>query len=243
MATNRTVSDLIRAVVNVLGLYAPSEALIADDQSVILDAIQDLLAEWSDAGLIVPCLTTEPVTLVVAKASYTIGQSGSPDLNTVRPENIIGAYVRSGTTDNSVEIIGKTAYDAISDKTSAGRPDKLYPSYSAPNMTIYLYPVPDAIESLYITSHKPFTEPTLYSEQLLNTTGIPRNYYNALKFNVALDVAPIFNQQAPALVTARAMQTKRTIINLNAARRTEAVGMDVAAMDGSSSGGGNIMTG
>jgi len=234
MATTRTALDLITASLQTLGVYGAAETLSAEDAQLGLDTLQDLLAEWSDGGLVVPCTVTEAITLVVGQVSYTVGQSGTPSLNTVRPEQIMSAFVRdSGSTDYYVQIIGETAYNAISDKSGIpGRPDRIFPRYSAPNITVYAYPAPDAIESLYITSVKPFTEPTAYTEELLNTTTIPRNFYNALKWNLAMELSTPFQREVGQLIVKRAQDTKRSIVNLNMARTVEAVPLGFGSQKG-----------
>ena len=240
MAT-RTANDLVMAVGRTLGLFHPGETPAASDSSVILGAIQDLLAEWADGGLLVPYEVTEGINLIVSQVSYTVGESGSPSLDTVKPELITGAYVRSGGYDYPVEIIDKKAYDAILNKTLAGRPDKIYVAYTAPNITIYTYPVPDATDVLYITSKKTMTEPVNLTDDLTETLNIPRNYFNALRYNVAVDVAPMFNMEPSATVASRAIMTKRTIISLNVARNSGPVALEVSAMSDHPTG--NILTG
>lgn len=227
MATVRTARNVIDDALRTIGVFAPGETPPAADTQTGLDYLQNLLAEWSDGGLVVPITVTEAVTLVVAQASYTIGESGSPGLNTVRPEHIIHAYVRRGGVDYLVDIIGAREYNSLPDKDTAGLPEYLFPLYAAPNMTIYLYPVPDAADSLYITSRKTFTEPTTLTEAILNTTGLPRNYYNALKFNLALELAPEYGVTPNAFIIGRAIETLSTLKALSLARTVEAVELDI----------------
>ena len=94
-------------------------------------------------------------------------------------------------------------------------------------MTIYVYPAPDVIESLYIQSIKPATDPSLLTQDMLTAVSIPRNYHNALRFNLALDLAPHYGVQLNPIVIMRAQRTKSAIISLNAARRVQAANLEV----------------
>ena len=227
MATTRTTLDLITASLQTLGVYAAAETLTSEDAELSMDTLQDLLAEWSDGGLMVPCMVTEAITLVPGQIPYTVGQSGTPSLNTVRPEQVMEAFISdSGGSTYPVEIIGAKAFLALSlNSTAVGRPDRIFPEYSAPNMTVYVYPAPTDADSLYIVSIKPFLEPTTLPEHLLNTTQIPRNFYNALKWNLALELAAPFQREPSPLLIKRATDTKKTVRNLNMARTIEPVSL------------------
>lgn len=177
----------------------------------------------------IPALVLEAITLAVAKNSYTVGEAAGADKSTVRPEQIIGAFVRdSSNHDYPVSIIGERDYRLLMQKsTRSGRPVWIWPNYTAPNMVIYTYPTPDAIESLYIESIKTLTEPTTLVQDMLVAISIPRVYHNALKFNLAVDLAPHYDKQLSPLVIARAVKTKSAIIGLNMARRAQAANLEI----------------
>jgi len=234
MATARTVLQLISDALSLAGHYAPGEPIAAEDSDLALRLLQDLLAEWAGQTLTVPCLVLEAITLAAAKNSYSVGEAAGADLSTVRPEQIVGAFVRdSSNHDYSVSIIGERAYRLLEEKTArTGRPEWIWPNYTAPNMTIYTYPTPDAIEALSIQSIKTLTEPTTLVQDLLATVSIPRVYHNALKFNLAVDLAPHYDKQLSPLTVARATQTLRTIKSLNIARRVEAANIEITTSGG-----------
>ena len=221
MAVARTVREVIEGALRKTGAIAAGETPTAEDMAAGLSGLQDLLAEWSDGGLVVPCTVSEVITLVIGQSSYTVGEFAGADLATVRPEQIIEAFVKSGGHDYPVEIIGEKAYQGILNKSNQGRPDKLWYNATAPNGTIYVYYTPDAGDALWISSIKPFTEPTALAEELLDTTGIPRNYHNPLVWNLALDLAPEFGLEASPTAVARAVQGYSMIVSLNAARRVQ----------------------
>ena len=238
MPTSRTANDLIKDALLLLNVVNPSETPTDADAQQVLNTLQDLLAEWSDDGLLVPVVTTETLTLASGTASYTVGQNGTPSLTTVRPELVNGAFIREGSYDYQMQIIGEREYRLTLDKSTAtSRPDKLYVLYSAPNATFYPLPVPDTTYSLVFVSTKPFSEPAILTEDLLNTTLLPRNYYSALKWNLACEMGPYFEKQPNQWMLRRAAVTKNQLVGLNIARRLEAVRLELAG----GKGGGTIL--
>jgi len=192
MATLRTINRLINAVLcDILNVYHPGESIDANDASVVHRAIQDRLASWVD-DVLIPIQTTEYFAMVVGTAVYTIGETGVTTVSSPRPDKIVGAYVRQSDYDYPVEVITESQYRYLADKTKPGRPEQVYPYYTTPNVTLYLYPVPDSTDNFYFTSNKHMTEPTTYTEDTFVTMGLPGYIYDALKWRIAIDVAPGF---------------------------------------------------
>jgi len=193
MATQRTVLDLIKQSLSIIQVRDPSESLPYEDTADALSVLQDLLAEHA-GGLSVPIVVQESLTLVSAQNSYTIGENGTPDLDTQRPEQITGAWVRSGNFDYPVQIISERGYRKISYKTSGGRPVVLWYNATIPNGTIYVYPTPVSADSLYLSSIKSLPEPTKLTENLLNDVGLARNYHSPFKWLLAVELAMNYGQ-------------------------------------------------
>ena len=203
-----------------LNIVNPSETPTAADYDTVYNVIQDVLGEWGATGLLVPVLTEEYLSTVASDANYTVGETAA-DKTTVRPEQVVRAWIREGNVDYVVDIIGQREYSLLADKSETGRPEYLYVSYTTPNATFFLYPVPDAIYSFYFTSIKPLVEPTTFVESLHTTVTLPRAYYNALKYAVALDVAPYFEKQPVEYMVRRAVTAKQQLMSMNLARSVE----------------------
>lgn len=228
MAIVRTVNRLIRAVLSdALHVYHPAQAIEAEDERTVKEAIQDRLAAWTGT-ITIPVVITESFAMIAGTASYTVGQTGSPSLNTTRPDHIIGAYIRSSGNDDPVGIITESQYRGISDKTISGQPTRAFPDYKTPNITIYLHPVPDSTDSFYIASIKPYTEPTVLTADTFVDLGIPGPVYNALKWRVAIDVAPAFRAELHPSVTGNATDSYADMMALNLARTMTPVASDLS---------------
>ena len=226
MATTRTVLQLIESALRVIGAISVGDSISSETSSTSLAVLQDVLAEYA-GDVSVPIVVQEAITLVSAQNSYTVGENGSPDLSSQRPEQITGAWVRASNYDYPVKIIGERAYNAIVSKTSSGRPELLWYNPTVPNGTVYTYPTPTTAESLYISSIKSLPEPTAITENLLNTVGIPRNYHNPLKWILALELAEEFGMPITQNMYRKEQLSRGKIISLNAARRVQAAPIDM----------------
>jgi hypothetical protein len=228
MATVRTVNRLIRSVLSdILGIYNPNQTISAADALTVREAIQDRLAAWA-GQITIPVVNSETFAMVPGQASYTIGESGSPSLNTPRPDQIIGAIIREDSVDSGLSIITESQYRGILDKTTPGTPRKIYVSYTTPNITVYLYPVPDATDSIYLSTVKPYTEPTGYTQDTFATLGLPGYVYNTLKWRVAIDVAPGFKADVNQLIISNYNEAEANMMAINLANTMRPVDVELA---------------
>lgn len=195
MSTART---LIRRAMLDVGVLTKSENPSADEANDALDELNALSDSWSnDPGLFYTRVQeTFPLS---AAASYSIGAGQT--FNTVRPLQIVKAYISDGTIDTPVTIINQEVYDNITFKEGNGIPQYLTYNAGFPYGTITLYPVPNGGYTLTILSEKPFTGfATLDTEVTL-----PAGWFRALQKNLALELGPQYGQDpTPALVRAAA---------------------------------------
>ncbi len=217
-----TVQELLKAALRVIGVVAPGETPTDAELQDAREALNLMLESWSDERLIIYFTTREIFTLTAGDADYSIGDGA--DFDTTRPEKIQGAFIRdSDSIDHPVEIIGESKYREISLKSTQARPDQLWYNPTTPNGTIYLYPVPDSAEDLYLDSLKPLTEFTNLTAEI----EFPGAYKEALKWNLALRLAPEYGKSASQEVIALANSARRKIKALNAANQVEPVELEV----------------
>lgn len=218
-----TLLELLTSSLRSIGVKNPGVNLTAEEVNDAKEILNLMLDQWSAEGLPVYAATLEGLTMTVGAASRTIGSTATAgNFITDRPTQILNAFVRdSGGIDYPVEIIGPGKYQSISTKTTPGRPYFLYYVGTAPLGTVYLYPVPDAAETLYIDSLKPLTELTT----LTATIALPPGYRAALKSNLAVALGPEYNREPSKLVFQEAHDTKKAIIAINAASRHESVNL------------------
>lgn len=207
MATARTIITEAFRKITVLG---DGETPTASEASNALSTLNDMIAEWSAESLMIHSRSQDNFALVVGTGSYTIGSGGT--VNTTRPHEIVGAFVRdSGNTDYPVEIITRDRYNAEPSKTTQGRPYRLYYDPTLTLGTIKLFPVPEAAETLFIDSLKPFTQFT----SLDATAPFPAEYNRALVLNLGVELLDEYPRKVSDRLFQRAALAKAAIKRLN----------------------------
>lgn len=206
-----TALELITDALADIGAIDPIETLTSAETTHGLRKLNELLESWSLEQLLVYQLVQEGFASVSGTASYTIGSGAI--WNTTRPLRIESAFIRdSASNDTGLDVVVRELFDAISLKTAQGLPELLYYTPSVATGTITLYPVPNALYTVYLNSLK-----QLQSFAVLTTEVVlPPGYLRAIKASLALDLAPGYGQTPPAALIAIARDAKAAIKRLNA---------------------------
>jgi hypothetical protein len=219
-----TVMQLIKSSLRLAKVLDSNN--IPDTEMMIdaLESFQTMVDGWSSEGLMVFSTTREDLALGTS-ASYTIGTGGT--FNTVRPEQILGAYVSQGGVDYPVDITDAAKYRDIGNKGLSGIPSSLYYNPTYPLGTIYLAPVPSGGGTLHIDSLKPLTEPATLNTAL----SFPPGYKRAFKFNLAVELAGEYGIPLTPEIVALATHTLDRIQSKNAAARVETVNLEILSLN------------
>lgn len=227
-----TASEIIRRSLLLIGELEEDETPSSTQSADGLSALQEMMESWSAEGLMIPYITTENYTLTTGQASYTYGTGG--DFNAARPMSIEDAYLRDSNGDDSpIQIIDRDRYNEITDKDLSGEPSDLYyvPSYATG--TVYLNRAPDAAYTLYMDVLKELTTPTALTDSL----SFPPGYTRAIRYNLAIEIAPEYAAPIPDAVALIARRSKNTL-------ETRNIRVPMMESDVPSSGGRfNIYTG
>lgn len=198
------VDKLLRASLLIVGGFDPQETIPPQDYDDAIETANMMLAAWATKGVIVHQVTTTEFTLQAGKADYTIGSSA--DLDTARPNRIVGGFFRLSGIDYPLEVIGRDDYNSISIKTTPGIPKYLYYYPAFPVATVNLYQVPDAAYTMSLDALQPIT--ALSRDTELN---LPPEYEEAIKYNLALRMAPIYRSPLRAEVVQLAENSYRAL--------------------------------
>lgn len=227
-----TAEDLIKSAMRKITAYAAGESPSTNELSDGLSALQLMLRGWAGKDLVVFASTKESIVLTPSTTSYTWGIGGV--INSIRPHRVTGAYViDSGGSSQPVDIISEGKYRSISDKTLGGRVNQLFFHPTYPLAVIYLYPVPDTSDTLYLDSIKPFTEVSSFAT-IGDTVQVPSNYEEALVYNLAIRLASEYGKAVTAEVAAIATDTLNNLIKVNVVNQLESVGISIPGMSGGS---------
>lgn len=208
-----TVRDIIKGSLRLIGALAAGETPTAEEQQDAISAMRGMLDSWSTDGFTVQYRVREELTLVSGTGSYTIGTSGT--FNTARPIEIEQATIKDESASPAIEmpldLITLAEFAQIQSKSSQGIPEKLYRTGNAPLDTLTLWPIPSAAYKLVLYSRK-----KLLTITDANTTiDLPEGYERAIKFNLAVELAPEYGKSVPVEVGAVAIESKANIMRLN----------------------------
>jgi len=201
--------------------------------------LNGMLETWANEGLPVYGTTLVSHTLVASTGSYTIGAAGA-DITATRPIRILEAFIRdSSGYDRRLSILPIEEYDRITDKdTETSYPRRLYYDPTWDDGTIYLWPVPDTANTLFIRFENqlgPFAATT-------TSFSLPPGYQEAVEFNLAVRLAPQYQVEVPQITYQIAEQALAAIKSVNQAGRVPRLRSDAPRVPGRRSGSGRYST-
>lgn len=172
------------------------------------ETLNFLLSNWQALGLPIWCRKTTSKALTASDGTYTIGSGG--DINVNRPLAIMQAFLRDSSNatypvDTPLEIIGQNEYYLLSSKSSTGRPVQLYYDAGYDGLTnqgatavgtIYLWPLPDTVTAANCTLNLIYQRPLLDFNASGDALDMPQEWYEAVRLNLALKMAPEYGYQA-----------------------------------------------
>jgi len=219
------VSDLLKSSLRKIGALSSGETIEPARQTEALSALQSMLRSWGALSQNVFASVTESVTLEVDTEVYTWGSDG--DISTLRPNHVTGAYILDNSgVSHPMRLISGTRYRTIPIKTISARPYSLYFDPLYPLANVYLYPVPNAAETLYLTSFKSFIETGSFGLST-DTLIFPGYYEEPMIYNLAIRLAPEYGKIASAEIALIARESLNTLNILNLSNQIESIGINI----------------
>ena len=164
--------------------------------------------------------------------------------DTVRPNQVLAAFVRRGSGDYEIEVISRQAWNDIGDKTLRGLPDCVYYRPTYPNGRLLFNRVPTEANTVFIDMEKPIEEVLT----LDTTIGLPSEYALAIRYNVAILLAPEYEKDVPPAVAKTAEDAMMNIERRNVANDMVGLTFDPMLLPGTTfdrtatgAGGGGII--
>jgi len=205
-----TAGEIIKAALRNIGRlgYDDSESPTTNEMTNCIATLNRMITGWQAEGLIIPQASLDSFALTIGKANYTYGTGG--DFNSTRPVRLTSAYIRVSNNDYPLEIIDRDSYNRIVAKSSQGRPDMLYYDPQATLAVVYLYPVPNSADTLYLDTLKPFAQFSAEADVIT----IPDEWLEAIEYNLAVRLAPSYRESLSDDVRRLAIATKNRLSNL-----------------------------
>lgn len=209
-----TGRELITASLRLIGVIASGESLEASEATDGLETLNQLLGSWSNEGLMINAVVREEFALTPSDGSYTMGTGAN--FSTTRPIEIERAAIENQSSTPMIEypvhICTPEEWAEITDKdTTSEIPTHVYAEGTYPNETINLYPVPTVAHKLVLYSKKELTAIATLDTEI----SMPPGYDRALKFNLAIDLAPEYGKSVSAEVGMAAQESKAAIKSKN----------------------------
>lgn len=214
-----TFRDLFKSSLRIIGAIAQGETPSATELADGLATFNDMLDSWSNETLYIFAKAIEDFSTVVSQGAYTMGPSG--DFNTTRPMGIDGASIVSNANEYPMEDLTLDQWQVVQQKTTQSNiPTKFYQVDTYPLLTLNLWPVPSAVQTVRVYSWKALTQVATAGD----TISLPPGYNQALKYNFAILLAPEYGRQIDPMIEAIATQSKAAIKRKNIKPRM--LGMD-----------------
>jgi hypothetical protein len=190
-----TAQQLILAAYQMLGYYGANETMNAADSALGLQQLNMLLDAWSNESLMCYALTEQSFPVVAGKSRYSIGKTGSPDVNATRPIRIMEgpgvAYLQDSNANNyAVDVVPQSKWNQIANRgvnTTSNIPDTLFYDPQMPLGFINLWPTPSlGGYTLYFDSYLQFVD----AANLISSFTLPPGYELAIESNLAMLLGP-----------------------------------------------------
>lgn len=207
-----TASDLIKSSLRLIGAIAAGETPSASEQADALDALNDILEEWSNDGFMIYEEKIEQFTFTPGTGLYTIGTGAT--FNTTRPQIIAAAKVEdaSETIEYTLKIISQQEWARIDQKDlQSSIPQVLYFNQAFPSGELNFWPVPSEARKVNLYSLKPLTA----IASAATTLSYPPGMKPALKYALAVDLAEEYGRPTSARLEKRASDTRAALQRTN----------------------------
>ena len=212
-----TALDLITSSLRLIGALAASENPTTSEAQDGLAALNALLDSWAAERLFIHTVEEVLTPLVVGQASYTLGPGGQINRDP-RPVWISAGSLVDTTQTTPVEYplegpLTVQQWRRVTVKTLASDlPVAFYVDGGVPLRTLTLWPVPNRAGvslKLYLPA------PLIQVPSLTTTLTLPTGYARALRFALAVELAPEFGVPVPPRVEAVAREATAIVKRIN----------------------------
>lgn len=219
------VQSLVNSSMRLIGALASGENATPEELNDALLALNDLYENWSTEKLSVWGAQNQTFALVPGQATYTIGPGGN--FNAVRPVYINDSYVTFSGLDTPVRSVSQEELNLISLKSMQQPvPEQLLYVNDYPLGRLTLWPVPSAAATITLSISRTLAGTITATDSLSGPPG----FLKAIRYCLAVEMAPEFGVEASATVMQVAMDAKGDYKKSN---QTDVVASyDAALVDG-----------
>ena len=210
-------NDLIASSLRLIGVLASGENATGAEGADGLTILNQLLDEWNSERLIVFTINRQTFSLTVNQQDYTMGTGGN--FNVARPQRIERASIiqlsnPAQPLELQIEILDAQGWQRIPVKNIASTlPRVVYINYGFPLITLSYWSIPNVAVDTAL-----YTWTALAAFDLTTDRTFPPAYLKALRYNLAVDLAPEYGRTTPVEVAVQAAESKAKIKSFNTPR-------------------------
>ena len=198
-----------------IGVLASGETLSGNEVADGLVILQQMVDEWQNERLDIFTININTFPLTPGTQTYTLGTSGV--FNIPRPTRIERMSIQSllnpaQPLELPLEMLSDAGWQAIPVKNiSSSLPTLVYDDGAFPLRNLNFWCIPTIAVNTLIYSWQPLTT----FPDLTTDITFPPGYLKAIRYNLAVDLAPEFGRPVPPEVMMQAMSSKEKIKILN----------------------------
>ena len=211
-----TALDVIQGALSLTNAVGVDQTLTSRETSDCLAVFNDLIEQWSIDGMMVYSLSNQSFSTVAGTATYTIGLGAT--WNVERPTSItMNAICTYQGVNFVVPSITQEEYNGIALPTQQQPIVSRYLYVNEfPYGIVTLWPVPSQVVTMTFSLDRNLSG----AATAATVMSFPPGYNKAFKYNLAIDLAPIFGKTASDVVRQQATQSMADVKRSN---RTSAV--------------------
>ena len=188
-----TPLDIIKGSLRLVGVLQEGETPNSSQSADAFQVLNFILNSWNNQRLMLYSIKNVIGTLTANKLPHSIGTGG--DINTPRPLKVEKAFVRVPALTNPIDYLMKiddnNRYQEFAvKKIGVNYPTNLYYEPTFPLGNLYIYPVQTMNLEVHLSLWMQLTE----FVELNETIALPPGYENAIRYQLALDIAPEYDK-------------------------------------------------
>lgn len=211
-----TATDLINSSLRLIGVTASGEQPTADEANDAFVILNQMIDSWTTERLMIFTITIIDTPLVPGTQTYTLGTGGT--LNFARPSriermSIVNLNNPAQPLELPLEMLSDQEWQSVPVKIiNSALPTKVYDDGAFPFRNLSFWPIPTVLVNTRIYGWSALTQfPDLFTDETF-----PPGYLKALRYNLAVDLAPEYGVPLRPEVAAQAISSKAVIKSINA---------------------------
>jgi hypothetical protein len=212
-----TGQDVINSALRLINALASGESPSSAESSDALEVLNDMIDSWNAQRLAIFSVVPQTFSLTAGQQAYTVGTGGN--FNIQRPARIdrvsvISLYNAAQPLELPIALLTNEQWQAVPVKNiTSALPVSVWDDHGFPLRTLSYFPIPSTQVQTKLYSWTPLSS----FADLVTDYEFPPGYAKAIRYNLAVDLAPEFGvTQLNPLVVAQAQMALGVVKSMNA---------------------------